>query len=113
MRPWPVALVAAVGTGALVLAGAVLAALAPTPWTIGSVAIGGTAAVVCAGLGALVARRVRDNRVGALLALVGAALAFVAARNAGLTYLAHHPHALARLDWLVALLAESAVWLFV
>src|SRR3954469_5989210 len=101
--PWPVALVAALCTGALVLAGAVLTALAPTPWTIGWVAIGGTAGAVCAGLGALVARRVRDNRVGALLALVGMALAFIAAREAAFTCLAQHPHALVRLDWLVAL----------
>src|SRR5690242_2229133 len=111
--PWPVALAGSAVTGALVLAGGVLAALQPTSWTIAWAAVGGAAAVLCAVLGTLVARRVRGNPVGALLVLVGVGVALTAARQAAFTFLAHHPQALARLDWLVALTAESSAWLFV
>jgi signal transduction histidine kinase len=111
--PWPVAVAASGLTGALVLAAAVLAALEPTSTTISVAAVGGSVAAVTAGLGLAVARHARRNVVGALLVLVGLMEAFTAAREIGERVLARHPETLASLDWLVALLAESSVWLFV
>src|SRR3954449_9592088 len=81
--------------------------------TLGIVALGGAIAAMTAALGAVVARRARGNVIGPLLVLVGVAEAFTAAREAGWRVLAQHPATLARLDWLVALLAESSIWLFV
>src|SRR3954451_17906040 len=111
-RPWPVALVAAGMTAALVLAAVVLAAMAPTATTLAWAAVGGVAAALWAALGSVVARRERGNVVGALLALVGLAIALTAAREIGWRVLVRHPDTLASLDWLVALLAESSIWLF-
>jgi signal transduction histidine kinase len=111
--PWAVAVTASGMTGALVLAAAVLAALEPTGTTIFVAAVGGSVAAVTAALGLVVARHVRQNVVGALLVLVGFAEAFTAAREIGERVLVRHPDTLAKLDWLVALLAESSVWLFV
>src|SRR4051794_3918307 len=111
-RPWPVALVASGMTAALVLAAVVLAAMAPTATTLAWAAVGGVAAALWAALGSVVARRERGNVVGALLALVGLAVALTAAREVGWEVLARHPATLASLDWLVALLAESSIWLF-
>jgi signal transduction histidine kinase len=109
---WPVAVVASVGTGALVLTAVVLAALAPTGATIAWAAVGGVCAVLSAGLGVIIARRARRNVIGALLALVGVTVALTAARQIGWEVLARHPATLASLDWLIALLAESSIWLF-
>src|SRR5689334_1299125 len=111
-RPWPVAVVASGMTAALVLTAVALAALAPTTTTLAWAALGGVAAALWAGLGLLVARRERRNVVGALLALVGLAIALTAAREIGWRVLVRHPETLASLDWLVALLAESSIWLF-
>src|SRR3954470_7183727 len=110
--PWPVAGVAAVPTGALVLTAVVLAALAPTGATVAWAAVGGACAVLSAALGVVIARRAPSGVVGALLALVGLAVALTAAREVGWEVLARHPATLASLDWLVALLAESSIWLF-
>src|SRR4051812_12067812 len=110
--PWPVAVVASLLTGALVLTAVVLAALAPSATTIAWAAVGGACAALSAVLGVVIARRVPSNVVGALLALVGLAVAFTAAREIGWRLLADHPRTLASLDWLVALLAESSIWLF-
>ena len=63
--PWPVALAGSVVTVVLVVAAIAFAALEPTWSTVGWAVVGGAAALLCAGLGALVARRVRDNPVGA------------------------------------------------
>jgi signal transduction histidine kinase len=59
-----------------------------------------------------VARRARGNPVGALLALAGMLEAGTAAREIGWRVLAQHPATALRLNWLVALLAESSIWLF-
>src|SRR3954468_10879796 len=105
--PWPVAVVASVLTGALVLTAVALSTLAPSATTIPWAAVGGLCAVLSAGLGMVIARRTRPARpsvIGALLALVGLAVAFSAARVIAWEVLARHPHTLASLDWLVALL---------
>jgi signal transduction histidine kinase len=107
-----VALVASGMTAALVLAAVVLTAMAPTATTLAWAAVGGVAAALWAALGSVVARRERGNVVGALLALVGLAIALTAARETGWRVLVRHPDTLASLDWLVALLAESSIWLF-
>jgi signal transduction histidine kinase len=111
--PWPVALAASGLTVALLPVCVALAALAPTGSTIAWAAVGGIAGALSAGLGVVIARRVRRNVTGALLALVGLTLTFTAVREIGWRVLAEHPDTLASLDWLVALLAESSVWLFV
>src|SRR3954452_13089838 len=111
-RPWPVAVVASGMTAAFVLTAVVLAAMAPTATTLAWAAVGGVAAALWAALGSVVARRERGNVVGALLALVGLAIALTAAREIGWRVLVRHPDTLASLDWLVALLAESSIWLF-
>jgi signal transduction histidine kinase len=111
---WPlrVAVGSSLMTAVLVLAAVVLAALAPTPTTIACAAIGGVAAGLSAVLGVIVARRAPRNVVGALLALVGLGVAVTAVRQIGWRVLAEYPATLASLDWLVALSAESTIWLF-
>src|SRR4051812_13032213 len=110
--PWPAAVAASVLTGALVLAAVVLAAVAPTATTIAWAAVGGVSAALSAGLGMVIARRARPKVIGSLLAFVGLAVALTAARESGWQLLARHAETLASLDWLVALLAESSIWLF-
>jgi signal transduction histidine kinase len=95
-----------------VLAGAGLAVFDPAATTIGLALVGGIAAAEWAALGLVVARRDRGDVVGALVALVGVGVAFTATREIAWRVLAHHPETLASLDWLVAVLAESSVWLF-
>jgi signal transduction histidine kinase len=77
-----------------------------------STAIGYTAAALWAALGVVIARRARGNVVGVLLVLVGLGIAFVTTRDIAWSALAEHPDTAARLDWLVALLAESGIWVF-
>src|SRR4051812_13638708 len=111
--PWPVALVAAALTAALLAAGWALAALEPATETLGIAAAGTLVAGLSAVLGVIVAHRARRNVVGALLVLIGLGEALTATREIGWRALAEHPATLARADWLVALLAESSIWLFV
>jgi signal transduction histidine kinase len=89
-----------------------LATAAPSRTTLAFAAIGGIASTVSAAVGLAVARRAPRNPVGALLALVGLALALTSAREIGWRVLVSHPDTLTSLDWLVALLAESSIWLF-
>ena len=110
---WPVALAASAITGALLIAGVALVAVTPTATTIATAAVGAAAATLAVGLGLAIARRAPRNPVGLLLVLVGLTVAFSAARLIGWQVLGAHPVTAARLDWLVALLAESSVWLFV
>src|SRR4051794_4189488 len=110
--PWPVAVVASALTGVLVVAGAPLAVLAPTGATIAWATVGGVCAGLSAGLGVVIARRAQPKLIGALLALVGLAVALTAAREIGWRVLERHPERLASLDWLVASMEESSIWLF-
>ena len=109
----PAALTALALTGVPVLAGVALAALRPTGTTVALALVGGAAAALCSTLGLAVTTRAPRNVVGPLLTLVGLAMAFTAARLVGWQVLGAHPHTAQRLDWLVALLGESAVWLVV
>src|SRR4051794_15112817 len=106
------ALIAAGLAGGLVGAGWALAAAEPSATTLGIAAVGTLLAGVTGALGLLVARGARGNVVGALLAAVAALEALTAAREVGWRVLAAHPDTAARLNWLVALLAESSIWLF-
>jgi signal transduction histidine kinase len=110
---WSVAPLEACLAGLLVAAGIALAAVEPSGVTAGFAAGGGAFAVLWVVVGLFVARRVPGNPVGPLLTAVGLAVAFTATREVGWRVLAARPHAAARLDWLVALLEESSVWLFV
>src|SRR6476660_5521903 len=110
---WPAAVGGSVVTGALVVAGAGLAALEPAGATIALALIGGVAGAEWAALGLVVARRARGNVVGALVVLVGLNVAFTCVREISWRVLAERPDTLASLDWVVAALAESSVWLFV
>jgi signal transduction histidine kinase len=110
---WPVSVAAAASTGVFLLAGVALAAVDPTATTIGIALVAGAAAALSAALGLAVARRTPRNIVGLLLVLVGLMVAFTGARLVGWRVLAAHAETAATLDWLVALLAESSVWLFV
>src|SRR4051794_41860511 len=89
--PWPVAVVASALTGVLVVAGAPLAVLAPTGATIAWATVGGVCAGLSAGLGVVIARRAQPKLIGALLALVGLAVALTAAREIGWRVLERHP----------------------
>jgi signal transduction histidine kinase len=113
MRSLRPALIASALAGGFVLAGLVLAAIRPTASAIAVAFVGGAAAAFCSGLGLAVARREPRNVVGPLLVVVGLAMAFTAARLVGWQVLGGHPQTARRLDWLVALLGESAVWLVV
>src|SRR4051812_25118224 len=110
---WPVALAASAATGAFAVAGAALAAVTPTATTVAIAAVGAAAAAVWAGLGLAVARRAPAERVGLLLTLAGLMVASSAARLVGWRVLGAPPGEAASLAWLVALLAESSIWLFV
>jgi signal transduction histidine kinase len=112
-RHWPLALAGSIATGALIGAGVVLTVMTPTRTTIAWLVIIAPVAAVAAALGLLVTRRTRTNVVGPLLVAVGATLAFSATREIGWRVLAEHPHAVSQLDWLVAILAESSVWVLV
>src|SRR3954451_20101901 len=97
--PWPVAVVASALTGVLVVAGAALALLAPTGATIAWATVGGVCAGLSAGLGVVIARRAQPKLIGALLALVGLAVALTAAREIGWRVLERHPERLPSGPW--------------
>ena len=109
----PIAVSGSVLTGVLALGGVGLMTAAPTTSTVTWGVLGGAAACLCASLGALIARRVPANVVGPLLVAVGVLLAYTATKQIGWVVLARHPHQLRALGWLVAVLAESSVWLLV
>src|SRR4051812_40112352 len=76
-----------------------------------AIALAGTlVAGVTAVVGVIVTRRAR--RIGVLLILVALGEALTAAREIGWRVLAEHPATAKQLNWLVALTAESSIWLF-
>jgi hypothetical protein len=94
------------------ISSAVEATLAPTETTVGWAVVGGLAATLSSGLGLLIAVRVQQaGTVGASLGLVGVTLGYTAAREGFWEVLGRHPGTARSLDWLVALLAESSIWL--
>jgi len=95
-----------------VIASAVEATIAPAKSSVGWAVVGGLAAALASGLGLLITKRAREAEVvGALLALVGLTLGYTAAREGFWEVLGRHPNTARSLDWLVALLAESSIWL--
>ena len=76
----PVALAASAATGVFMVAGATLAILTPNGTTIAIASVGACAAALWTGVGLAVAGSRGGQRVGVLLTLVGATLAFSAAR---------------------------------
>ena len=75
-------------------------------------ALGGIGTAIAA-LGLLIARRVPDNAVGALLGWIGATVTFVAARDVYAGIVVREPGALPLDTRVVALLDESGWWLLV
>jgi signal transduction histidine kinase len=68
--------------------------------------------MLAAALGVAIARRgPAGSVVGGLLALEGMLIAYTAARVGFWEILGRHPETAERLNWLVALLAESSVWI--
>src|SRR3954468_23583870 len=107
----PLALCCASATTLCVIAAAVEAAIVPTKSSVGWAIVGGLAAALSAGLGLLIAGRARRAEiVGVLLALVGLTLGYTAAREGLWDVLGRHPGTARSLGWLVALLAESSIW---
>ena len=108
----PFAVCCACATTLFVIASAVEAVLAPTRSSVGWALVGGLTAALSSGLGLLITERARQAEVvGALLALVGVTLGFTAAREGLWEVLGRHQGAATSSDWLVALLAESSIWL--
>jgi len=94
-----------------VISSAVEAAIAPTKSSLGWAVVGGLVAALSSGLGLLITERARQAEVvGALLGLVGLTLGYTAAREGLWEVLGRHPGTARSLDWLVALLAESSIW---
>jgi signal transduction histidine kinase len=111
--PRPVALASSLLTGVALGFACVLAALAPSSGTLSNLAIGLAVAPASAVLGVVITRRRPRSNVGALLALVGLAVAVTMARDVGWWYLAsRHADVLPSLDWLAALGDQSAAWVF-
>jgi signal transduction histidine kinase len=112
---WPrrIAASAATLSGALLLSSATFAFVAPTATSIVNLALGLAVAPVSAVLGVIIAGRPAAPRVGVLLAIVALAVSATVARETGAQFLAGRPDDAASLSWLVALLAEGAVWILV
>jgi signal transduction histidine kinase len=112
---WPrrVAIAASVLTAASLGAALTFAVMAPTPTALVNLGIGLAVAPTAAVLGVVITRRQPRQLVGALLALVGFTGAVTVAREAGWQVLATRPDLWSSLDWLVAAMDQSAVWVFV
>ena len=104
---------AAALSGALLLLSATFAFVAPSSTSIVSLALGMAVSPVAAVLGVVIASRPGAPRVGILLVSVALAVAATVARETGAQVLAGRPDAATSWSWLVALLAEGAVWILV
>ena len=103
---------AAAGLTAVVVAlGVVLAVLEPVPLSV-IYAMGGGIAVLWAAPAMAIARRPTGRVVGVLMALVGFTIAFTTTKETAWAVLAARPELQPGLAWLVAILSESAIWLF-
>jgi signal transduction histidine kinase len=113
MTPWRLAVAAGLASVGLAAVGAALALSGPSiaamAWLAAGVVVGG----LWVGLGFFVARQEPANRVGALMAVVGAAIAFVAVREVGWEVLAARRPTAVWAPWVAAALRESPVWLLV
>jgi signal transduction histidine kinase len=104
---------AAALSGALLLLSASFAVVAPSSTSIISLALGLAVSPVSAVLGVVIAGRPAAQRVGILLVSVALAVSATVARETGAQFLAGRPEAATSYSWLVALLAEGAVWVLV
>jgi signal transduction histidine kinase len=112
---WPrrIATGAAALSGALLLLSATFAFVAPSSASIVNLALGLAVSPVSAVLGVVIASRPAAPRVGMLLAFAALAVSATVARETGSQVLASRPDAATTFSWLVALLAEGAVWVLV
>lgn len=115
---WPPRIATAAGalaalTAVLLVAALVFTVLAPGPGALINLTIGLAVAPVAAVLGVAITRRQPANLVGFLLVLVGFTVAVTVAKETAWWVLAGQPRALASLDRLVAVLNDSAAWIFV
>jgi signal transduction histidine kinase len=113
MTPWRLAVAACLAAAGLVVAGAGLALSGPSIAAVAWLAAGAVVGGLWAGLGLFVARREPANRVGAIMAVVGANVAFVAVREVGWEVLVVRWPTAGWAPWVAAALRESAVWLLV
>ena len=95
------------------LLSATFTVVAPSAASIVNLALGLAVTPVAAVLGGVIAGRPAAPRVGVLLAIVALAVSATVARETGGQFLAVHPGEAASFSWLVALLAEGAVWVLV
>ena len=100
-------------SGALLLLSATFAFMAPSSTSIISLALGMAVSPVSAVLGVVIAGRPAAPRVGILLVSVALTVSATVARETGAQFLAGRPDAATSWSWLVALLAEGAVWVLV
>ena len=112
---WPprIAACASILSGALLLLSATFAFVAPSPASIVNLALGLAVAPVSAVLGVVIAIRPAAPRIGVLLAIVALAVSATAARETGAQFLSGRSDAAASFSWVVAILAEGAVWVLV
>jgi signal transduction histidine kinase len=108
--PRPTALAAALAAGALLVASLGLAVGADTSTAWVNLAVGVAVVPLAAALGVLVTRRRPGSPVGALLALVGLAVAMTVTRETAWQWLAGQPELARDLGWLYAALDEGAWW---
>jgi signal transduction histidine kinase len=112
--PRPVALATSLLTAVALAFAGVLVVLEPSRAAFITFGIGLAAAPASAMLGVVITRRRPRSAVGALLTLVGLAVAVTVARDVWWWYLAQRrPQDLPSFDWLAAATDQSAAWLFV
>jgi signal transduction histidine kinase len=112
---WPrrVAALASILSAALLLLSATFLLVAPSGASIVNFVLGLAVTPVSAVLGVVIAGRPVAPRVGVLLAMVALAVSATVARETGGQFLAVRPDDAASFSWLVAVLAEGAVWVLV
>jgi signal transduction histidine kinase len=107
----------AVGTailaGTLLAFGIVVVAAAPGAIAVATLCLGLAVVPPSAVLGVVIARGPAAPRVGALLGFFALVVGAIVVREGGAELLASRPADAGRLAWLMALLAESAIWVLV
>jgi signal transduction histidine kinase len=106
------ATVMSVLAGGFVLTALAFTVMAPGTAALVSLSLGLLIVPPAVGLGMVIARR-RPNLIGELLVAIGLSVAFVVARETAWQVLAERPDTAARVDWLVAVTDQAAVWIFV
>jgi signal transduction histidine kinase len=110
---WPrrIATAAGIASGTLLMASAALVLLAPSSASAINLALGLTVAPLSAALGVAIAGRPTSaSRIGILLAALALAVSVIVTREAAGPFLAARQDVAASWSWLVAAMAESAIW---